>query len=184
MHGNFRSRIVDPGVFDKGDTFSFRAQPYLKELFDTVRGRGRPLTVVVGAGVSMNSSLPSWRSLIDKMTQTIADGEIRKIAFSDDSDLMRKAEIVLQLVKDGNRNIQDHEIIRDALYQRDLQVTPGELAKSMARLVYATRADTRLLTTNFDIILEEALLAYFAEAPRPGERGSKGQPRLCGEDTC
>ncbi len=162
MHGNFRSKIVDPGVFEKGDTFSFRAQPYLKELFETVRARELSLTIVVGAGVSMNSSLPSWRSLIDKMTATIADPEVRKITSRDGVDLMRKAEIVLQLIKDENRNIQDHEIIRDALYQRDLQVVPGELAKSIARLTYATRADTRLLTTNFDVILEESLLGYFA----------------------
>lgn len=164
MHGSFHSKIVDPGVFEKGDTFSFRSQPYLRELFETVRDRKLPLTIVVGAGVSMNSSLPSWRALIDKMTATIADPEVRSLASRDGADLMRKAEIILQLIKDENRNIQDHEIIRDALYQRDLQVIPGELAKSIARLAYATRADTRLLTTNFDIILEESLLAYFDES--------------------
>ncbi|WP_326954421.1 MULTISPECIES: SIR2 family protein [unclassified Amycolatopsis] len=164
MPERFRSKIVDASAFDKGDTFSFETQPYLTELFEAVRDRTRPLTIVVGAGVSMNSSLPSWPSLIAKMTEAIDDEDIRTIALADRSDLMRKAEIVLQLIKDANRNIQDHEVIRDALYQRDLRVTPGLLAQSIARLAYTRRTDCRLLTTNFDIILEEALLAYFAEA--------------------
>ncbi|WP_328457439.1 MULTISPECIES: SIR2 family protein [unclassified Amycolatopsis] len=163
MSEEFISKIVEPGAFDKGDTFSFESQPYLAELFQTVRDRSCPLTIVVGAGVSMNSSLPSWSSLIEKMTEAIEDKDIRRIAAADKSDPMRKAEIVLQLIKEANHNIQDHEVIRDALYQRDLHVTPGSLAKSIARLTYTRRADSRLLTTNFDIILEQALQAYYAK---------------------
>ncbi|MGW3962724.1 SIR2 family protein [Amycolatopsis sp. NPDC005003] len=157
------SRIIDPDVFDRGDTFSFSAQPYLNDLFETVRSRERPLTVVVGAGVSMNSSLPSWRELIDNMTRKIRDAGTRKIALRDGSDLMRKAEIVLQILMDGGTGREDHEFIRQALYSRDLEVTPGELAKSIARLVYVTRQNSRLLTTNFDEILEGALKTYFDE---------------------
>jgi hypothetical protein len=163
MPEGFVSKIVDPSAFDDGDTFSFETQPYLTELFETVRDRKLPLTIVVGAGVSMNSSLPSWPSLVDKMTDAIDDEDIRKIARADKSDLMRKAEIVLQLLKEANPAVEDHRIIRDALYQRDLKVTPGLLAQSIARLARVRRTDSRLLTTNFDIILEEALLAYFAD---------------------
>ncbi|MEA5366706.1 SIR2 family protein [Amycolatopsis sp., V23-08] len=164
MPEGFVSKIVDPSAFDDGDTFSFETQTYLTELFETVRDRSLPLTIVVGAGVSMNSGLPSWQSLIEKMTDEISDKNIQRIARADKSDLMRKAEIVLQLLKEAKGDIQEHEVIRKALYQRDLQVTPGLLAESIARLAYVRRTDSRLLTTNFDIVLEEALLAYFAGA--------------------
>ncbi|UOX92488.1 SIR2 family protein [Amycolatopsis sp. FBCC-B4732] len=160
------SRMLDPDLFDRGDIFCFDAQPYLGELFETVRARKKPLTVVVGAGVSMNSSLPSWRDLIDKMTNEIKNASTKKIALRDDSDLMRKAEIVLQILKDGGQDVEDHTIIRRALYS-DSHATPGVLADSIARLVCANRKyagkRARLLTTNFDEILEAALRAYFEE---------------------
>ncbi|MFJ1767084.1 SIR2 family protein [Amycolatopsis sp. NPDC088138] len=163
MPEGFVSKIVDPGTFDDGDTFSFESQEYLRELFETVRDRGLPLTIVVGAGVSMNSGLPSWPSLIEKMVDAIADDDIRKMAQDDKVDLMRKAEIVLQLLKEADSDFREHEVIRKALYQQDLKVTPGLLAESIARLASVRREDSRLLTTNFDIILEEALLTYFAD---------------------
>lgn len=163
MSNKFRSNIVDHNVFVDGHTFSFQAQPYLKELFEAVRSRNLPLTLVVGAGVSMNASLPSWHALITKMADAIEDVGLREIAKQDRSDPMRKAEVILHLAKWKNANPQDHEIIRDALYQKDLQVTPGLLADSISRLVCARSDDTRLLTTNFDIILEEALTGYFDE---------------------
>ncbi|MBE1493552.1 hypothetical protein H4696_000652 [Amycolatopsis lexingtonensis] len=160
------SRMLDPDLFDRGDIFCFDTQPYLGELFETVRARKKPLTVVVGAGVSMNSSLPSWRELIDRMTNEIENSSTKMIALRDSSDLMRKAEIVLQILKDSGDDLEDHEFIRRALYS-DSHVTPGVLAESIARLVCANRKyarkRARLLTTNFDEILEAALSAYFAE---------------------
>ncbi|MEU0791746.1 SIR2 family protein [Amycolatopsis sp. NPDC005961] len=163
MSEGFVSKIVDPRTFDDGDTFSFENQQYLTELFETVRDRDRKLTIVVGAGVSMNSGLPSWPSLIEKMTDAIADPDIRRMAKDDKSDLMRKAEIILQLLKEAKSDVLEHEVIRKALYQQDLKVTPGLLAESIARLARVRRADSRLLTTNFDIVLEEALLDYFTD---------------------
>ncbi|WP_290053704.1 SIR2 family protein [Amycolatopsis solani] len=158
--------MLDPDAFDRGDIFCFDTQPYLRELFETVRSRTKPLTVVVGAGVSMNSSLPSWRELIDRMTREIGNSSTKMIALRDSSDLMRKAEIVLQILKDGGDDLEDHEIIQQALYS-DSDATPGVLAESIARLVCANRKyarkKARLLTTNFDEILEGALSSYFPE---------------------
>ncbi len=158
------SSIVDPSTFVDGHTFSFRSQPYLRDLFDAVANGSLPLVLVLGAGVSMNASLPSWRALIDKMTSAIDEPALRKMAVQDSSDPMRKAEIILNLVKQGNLNVQDHEVIRDALYHKNAPVVPGQLANSLARLIYTHRAHVKVLTTNFDDIVEKALYRYFDES--------------------
>lgn len=158
------SSIVDPSTFVDGHTFSFRSQPYLRDLFEAVAKGTLPLVLVLGAGVSMNASLPSWRALITKMTGAIDEGPLRKIAIQDTSDPMRKAEIILNLVKQGNVNVQDHEVIRDALYHKNATVVPGQLANSLGRLIYTHRSHVKVLTTNFDDIIEKALYHYFDES--------------------
>ena len=158
------SDIVDPTTFVDGHTFSFQSQPYLRDLFEAVADGRLPLVLVLGAGVSMNASLPSWRSLITKMTAAIDDDTLRKMAVRDSSDPMRKAEIILNLVKQGNVNVQDHEVIRDALYHKNSTVVPGQLANSLARLIYTHRSHVKVLTTNFDDIIEKALYGYFDES--------------------
>jgi hypothetical protein len=158
------SSIVDPATFVDGHTFSFQSQPYLRDLFEAVAGGRLPLVLVLGAGVSMNASLPSWRSLITKMAAAIDDEALRKMAMRDTSDPMRKAEIILNLVKQGNVNVQDHEVIRDALYHKNAPVVPGQLANSLAQLIYTHRSHVKVLTTNFDDIVEKALYGYFDES--------------------
>ncbi|MGB3441625.1 MAG: SIR2 family protein [Actinophytocola sp.] len=112
----------------------------------------------------MNASLPSWRALITKMTAAIDDEALRKMAMRDASDPMRKAEIILNLVKQGNVNVQDHEVIRDALYRKNAPVVPGQLANSLAQLIYTHGSNVKVLTTNFDDIIEKALYGYFDES--------------------
>jgi hypothetical protein len=152
--------MIDPSTFVDGHTFSFQAQPYLRDLFQAVRDEQLPLVLVLGAGVSMNASLPSWSSLLARMTDAIDDEPLRRVAMQDSSDPMRKAEIILNLVKQNNLNAQDHEIIRDALYSKTVPVVPGQLASSIARLIYIRRGNVKVLTTNFDNIIEKALERY------------------------
>jgi hypothetical protein len=156
--------------FIYGHALSFTEQPYLEELFTAVRNKKKPVTLVMGAGVSMNAGLRSWRDLIKYMTYQIHDDNkagqddvnelnhrLQEMLREDQSDLMRKAEIVLQLVKDRKRSRPEHQIICDALYQADLLDTPGPLAMSIARFVRARDRDVRVVTTNFDTLVEEAL---------------------------
>jgi hypothetical protein len=153
--------LVDHKTFMQGRALSFHEQPYLQMLFSEVCNPNLPLTLIVGAGVSMNAGLRSWPELVSQMIDKIEDKRLQGMARADRSDLLRKAEIVLQLIKEHNHNAEDYEIIRDALYQRDMQATPGQLAMSIARLVAARHLNTKLITTNFDTILEEALSRHF-----------------------
>jgi hypothetical protein len=161
MDKNGTSSVIDHKAFLNGKTMSFADQPYLDMLFTDVRNPALPLTIVVGAGVSMNAGLRSWPELVRQMTDQISDEHLRSLARLDTSDLLRRAEIIVQLIKEHNRNVEDHEIIRDALYQKDMEPTPGQLAMSIARLVAARRDNVKLITTNFDTILESALRKHF-----------------------
>ncbi|WP_198047483.1 SIR2 family protein [Kutzneria sp. 744] len=146
---------------------SFRHQPYLRDLRIRVGNLRKPLTIVIGAGVSMNSGLRSWPALIENMIPQIGDKGLQAMAEHDKSDLMRKAEIVLTLINPAKPKAELSNIIRRALYPDDLENGVGQLALSIARLVAARRKATggkgevRLITTNFDKVVELALQRYF-----------------------
>lgn len=141
---------------------SFRHQPYLRDLRTRVGNLRKPLTIVIGAGVSMNSGLRSWPALIENMIPQIGDKGLQAMAEHDKSDLMRKAEIVLTLINPAKPKAELSNIIRRALYPDDLENGVGQLALSIARLVAARRKATggkgevRLITTNFDKVVELA----------------------------
>ncbi|WP_197500987.1 SIR2 family protein [Mycobacterium sp. E3251] len=82
---------------------------------------------------------------------------MRRLVLSNEVDQIRKAEIALTLAHSLNKNVHTHELIRDALYPPSAIVEPGQLAKSIARLVAVRRGVTRIITTNFDRLLEDAL---------------------------
>jgi hypothetical protein len=159
-------RLISHKSFVYGHTLSFRHQPYLADLFAAVQDINRPLTIVVGAGVSMNAGLPSWRELIDGMAQQINDISLRTMVREDSADLMRKAELIVQLIKKDEPKKPTAQIIRKALYLQQANLSVGEqLATAVARLVRARGewTNVRLLTTNFDTVLENALAQYFPE---------------------
>jgi hypothetical protein len=136
---------------------SFTNQPYLKDLFKEVLDRDRPLTLVVGAGVSINASLPSWPKLIDRIIDKIDDDDLKTLARGFQADPLRRAEFVLQLARRKNVSVEEHELIRDALYPKEYIARPGQLAESLARLVAVRPKKVRIITTNFDRLLEVAL---------------------------
>lgn len=155
------SKMIDASVLSRGHALSLNEQPYLKDLFETFLKTGDPITMVIGAGVSMNAGLPSWGRLLENMTQSIRDTDIRAFASSDTThDMLRKAEVVEQLVRHFRDHRKTTEIVRDALYEGVTK--PGELADALARVIACSPERFRIITTNFDELLEEALDRYVA----------------------
>lgn len=161
MVGPSTSKLISYQQFTAGHALSFTSQPYLKELFERTCNPSIPLTIVVGAGVSMNAGLRSWEELVSEMIGMVGSDKFQKIVHGDKANLMRKVEMVLQLINGRRRQAMPEKLIREALYQNDMAtLVPGELALSIAKLASLRRADVRLITTNFDTLLEEALRCY------------------------
>ncbi|MEU9573728.1 SIR2 family protein [Streptomyces massasporeus] len=157
------SKMIKPESLTARNAFSFTEQPYLKNLFEVVTKGNTKISFVVGAGVSLDAGLPGWQSLINDICKQIANKTFRRLALADRADLMRKAEFVLQMVIRETTKMED-AIICEALYKREKNVVPGELAKAIVRLGVGLGDRARLLTTNFDQVLETALLDYLPES--------------------
>jgi hypothetical protein len=171
----YEGRMISEEELTEGHAFSFSKHPYLKDLFDTVLDREIPITFVVGAGVSMDASLPSWYRLIDNICGQIKEDHLKKLALNDSADPMRKAEFVLEMAKRESSRKTSESIVRDALYGRKpATFSPGPLAEAIVRLGTALGGRARLLTTNFDTIIESALARY----PLPADIRSQSQYRV------
>ena len=64
--------------------FSLTANSSLLNLFTRVASGGRQLTVVCGAGISLDCGFPTWRALVKTMCEQIKDDDIRQL-IQDDS---------------------------------------------------------------------------------------------------
>lgn len=155
-----KTKIISLEMFRAGHALSFHCQPYLEELFRRACNPAVPLTIVVGAGVSMNAGLRSWSELVGQMSLKIESEKFRKIVNEDRADLMRKVEMILQLINGGGPQHAEAQIIRESLYQHGMTLVPGQLALSIAKLASLRRNNVRLITTNFDTLLEAALRCY------------------------
>ena len=78
----------------------------------------------------------------------------------DDSDLMRKFEYAWKLYETSERPSDLPQIVRDALYSGG-SALPGRLALAVAQLAVTFKSRIRLVTFNFDMLLENALYSYF-----------------------
>lgn len=153
------SKLLAVEVLLTGNALSFSDQPYLEDLFKCLTAKIHdPVALVLGAGVSMDAGLVSWSKLLDEMSDQIPDAEIAAMAKADASDPMRKAEYIRELVSKSTVK-GSLEIIRDALFQ-GAEKTPGQLADAVARLVATDAGRFRILTTNFDEIIEKALTGF------------------------
>lgn len=160
------SSLISPRDLVYGHAFSAGAQSYLSSLFtDIKRAKGR-LVIVAGAGVSMNAGLPSWSGLLDNMSKAINNEVLAELATTiEATNHQRRAETIVQLTKAGNPNRRTRELVLDALYIDGQKPPPGLLGLALARLVTEFGSGARLVTTNYDDLLEQALRHYNPSCP-------------------
>lgn len=132
----------------------------------------KPLTVIAGAGSSMEIGLPSWEDLV----LGLLDDALRAHGWDDDrpgfhsaarqSGLLTTAEIVSSLL-----GADMSAAIRARLYGHNDPATlrPGPLARAVAGLQQDFGPVMRLGTTNYDDLLERAL-----QERAPADRWWKG----------
>lgn len=152
------SRLIETHHLVTGRALSFETQPYLQDLVEKIKATADPVVIVAGAGVSMNAGLPSWNVLLDNMGGALGDPVLAEMAQEIEAgNPQRRAETLVQFIKAGNANRRTRELLLDALYENGRVPPPGLLAEALARLVHGLGSQARILTTNFDTILETAL---------------------------
>lgn len=123
--------------------------------------RSPSLTIVAGAGSSVESGLPSWNTLVRDLLEEAAESNGLQGADSDQfvrwtlnrEDLTGAGEIARHLLSGSFR-----KALHAALYRDAKEPIPGETAQAIAclRLDRLNMAN-ELVTTNYDLLLEAAL---------------------------
>lgn len=144
--------------FFRGPALSFSAQDNFRDLLDQLSVTDS-VTFLTGAGISQDSGLPGWDSLVSRIVSLGGDDMDRWTPFvlEDLGDPSRKAEYVLGMASGSSTR---SDLVRDALYLNAPEPTPGTLCDSLARLISLRPGNVQVITTNYDTLLEAALKPY------------------------
>jgi len=120
------------------------------------------ITLVVGAGASMEANLPSWPTLVNRLLQRLAEEQVdasirsRWIEEMRAESLMAAAAVVEALSANEE---EFHDRVRAALYggQPTTAYQPQALAQQVAWFKQTLGASVRIATGNYDGLLEQAL---------------------------
>lgn len=103
--------------------------------------RENRLVIFVGAGVSANSGIPTWNKLVNTFKEELPD------RLSQETDALK----IAQLYKDSRGNKEYMDKVKSILLHN--KVVPNPLHKSILSL-----NPCHIITTNYDDLLEQALL--------------------------
>jgi len=184
-------------------SFASLTTPEVDDLIDRFANAGE-VTLIVGAGASMEASLPSWSTLIERLLRRIAADhpllstpELKEEWIASTlrhEDLLAAGAIVEVLAPAGLPTLLPEELFGEdgpAAYE------PGPIGREVANLRARFGRRLTILTTNYDDLIERALLAsgipakniksYVRRTPPPpesvavthlhGYAGRVGKPR-------
>lgn len=122
------------------------------------------LSVLIGAGASIPSGMPSWRQLARSLVEAagLFDGDADSVSrLLDSQDPLMIAELVKANVNDESRW---RELLRASLYESQPTPSASAMHLAVARLVVdRALGTTSLLTLNFDVLLEDAVRSAYEE---------------------
>jgi hypothetical protein len=128
---------------------------------DRIAGHDGEITMFVGAGVSTEAGLPSWTELVAGLLKGVAgdldeDDRSRWLALTLKEGPLAAAAIAQALYPDPN---EFRRALRNVLYRgrRPAEFLPGALAAQLAWLKKKLGSRLRLLTANYDGLLEAAM---------------------------
>ena len=108
--------------------------------------RENRLVIFVGAGVSMNSSVPSWNQLTNRMKAELPN------EFSEETDALK----IAQIYKDSRGHKEYMDKVKDILLYD--KAVPNPLHKSILAL-----NPCHIITTNYDDLIEQELSKDFLQ---------------------
>lgn len=107
----------------------------------------------------MDAGLPSWAGLIENIRRkNLPSDKANALALLEGGNPQRQALAALAIARRSSlRN--DYEVIRDALFPGGNVPSPRTIALAIAQLCTDIKAPVRILTFNYDPVLEKALEA-------------------------
>lgn len=135
---------------------SFTESEDLVQLFKcaTDGSRRAPfLTLVCGAGLSMDAGLPRWTTLVERILEETRD-DFREWLLDDPIDISRKVSVSQALLP---RHKNNHEVLRRALYSEiKNEARPGLLANAVAKfattpVLNSTQASPRIRVATLNL---------------------------------
>lgn len=152
------SQIITSEDLHYGHALSLTQQPLLKELLEKASDPNTQITLVVGAGASLDSGFLNWDSFIERLAALAPTAEMQRMLLQDTAaGPLRRADTALGLAKSFSPGTSA-AIVRRELYEAVERPTiPGETALAIAQVRNNAESRARIITTNFDDVLEEAL---------------------------
>lgn len=147
----------------RNPALSFSNNAEFDALTSAVAGDGS-VTLLCGAGVSVDARLPTWHQLLAELAaQRAREGDrIAALALkSTDEDLLRTAGLILR--SDANHGQPRYAAVAGALYGQQQGQSASFLAQRIAHLAATIPDRLAIATTNFDDVIEAALLQVFPE---------------------
>jgi hypothetical protein len=144
-------------------SFASLAQPEVADVIQRFSNT-RDITLIVGAGASMEADLPSWPTLIQRLLSTVADARAdlpsseAKHQWAEhtmDGDGLLGAGAIVEVMADAPLD----RLVPEALYGPEGApgYLPGPIAKQVAYLRGCFGERLEILTTNYDDLIEEAV---------------------------
>lgn len=148
-------------------SFALHRQGHRKQVYDLV-GRiasAEKVTVVLGAGASVEAGLPDWNGLVTQALSTASQH-----LFADDAisagewrDAVLRTETLPGALSVASSVLQDayDALLPDWIYGPDrltCSKVPGPILRAVAELAYVYGTSLRIATTNYDLLIEKALV--------------------------
>jgi hypothetical protein len=137
----------------------FLKDPDLLAAIDAVASFEGSVTVIVGAGASIEANLPSWPRLIRSLLETVAERQVTKEARAGWIQAVEaEGPLAAAAVAEVLAGEDFIALLRSALYTGgQARYVPQALARQVAWLKEKLGDSMTIATANFDVLLEQAL---------------------------
>jgi hypothetical protein len=146
-------------------TFASLAQDPVADVIQRFSDAG-DMTLLVGAGCSMEADLPSWKTLIERLLGTVAEAQpelaseelraewVQRVLERD--DLLGAGAVVEVLAAEALDTLVPQHLYGESGPSGH---PPGEIAREIAELRACFGDSLQILTTNYDDLIEQGLIA-------------------------
>lgn len=135
---------------------SFTKNPEFKSYIEAICS-SKPLTLVLGAGVSIESGLPTWSGLLESLGCCIETPHLNDLITAEEVDPSRRADLILSALSEGS-GLGDLDRIKSVLYTKTPRPN-GVLLDSLAQLIRVLGSRVKIITLNYDDCLEYQLVS-------------------------